>query len=101
MKRSARTRSSTESRRRHASAAPGASIVSISPTNSSILSSAINQAHGVRRRPNPPVLTEESIQQEPTERTVVIGPPGRILVDLQAGLRAQACARPQLAGERP
>ncbi|WP_245448453.1 hypothetical protein [Bradyrhizobium nitroreducens] len=43
-----------------------------------------------------PVPTEETTEQESTTQTVSSGPPGRILVDLQAGLQAQACARPQL-----
>src|SRR6478736_4862600 len=100
MKRSARIRSSTESSRRHASTAPGVSMLSISPTNSSISSSAINRAHNVRRRPNP-ALTEESTEQEATEQTASSGPPRQILVDCWPVYRRKLVRDPNSTGERP
>src|SRR5581483_3457334 len=100
MKRSARICSSTESNRRHASTAPGVSMLSINPTNSSIPSSAINWAHSVRRRPNP-ALTERSTEQEATRRTASSGPPGQILVDCWPVYRRKLVRDPNPTGERP
>jgi len=78
----------------------GRSMLSINPINSSIPSSAINWAHGVRRRPNP-ALTEGSTEQESTRWTASSGAPGQILVDCWLVDKRKLVQDPNPTGVRP